>query len=147
MDQTPETIRLTADVVVTTTDGHVALVKRGWDPFEGMWALPGGHVDQGERIRTAGARELAEEAGIYALPEELVRVDVFDAPDRDPRGRYITVAYHLEVLPGTEIVAGDDAVDVAWWPLNALPPLAFDHAEIIDAVKATYPAPTAIERF
>ena len=140
MGENIERVRLTADVVVTTLDGYVVLVKRGWEPFEGMWALPGGHVDQGERIRAAGARELAEEAGIHASPEDLVQVDIFDAPGRDPRGRYVTVAYHLEVLPDTKSVAGDDAVAVMWWPLNDLPPLAFDHAEIIERVKATYPA-------
>ena len=140
-----ETIKYTADVVVTTLDGHVALVKRGWEPFEGMWALPGGHVDKGESSVAAAARELAEEAGIFASPEELTLAGVFDAPDRDPRGRYVTVAYHLEVVSGTSIEAGDDAVDVAWWPLNALPPLAFDHAEIIETVKASYPAAPAWE--
>lgn len=145
MTEKTENVQLTADVVVTTLNGYVALVKRGWPPFKGMWALPGGYVDPGERIRDAAARELAEEAGIHALPSELVRVDIFDAPDRDPRGRFVTVAYHLEVVSGTGIEAGDDAVEVAWWPLNALPPLAFDHIEIIETVKATYPAKPANE--
>lgn len=145
MDEKTEQVRLTADVVVTTLDGYVALVKRGWDPFEGMWALPGGHVDPGERIRDAAARELAEEAGVSALPAELVQVDIFDAPGRDPRGRYVTVAYHLETLPGTTLTAGHDAVAVRWWPLNDLPPLAFDHAEIINRVKAAYPARLSAE--
>lgn len=140
MDDKSESTQLTADVVVTSLSGFVALVKRGWPPFEGMWALPGGYVDRGERIRTAAARELAEEAGITVRPEQLVRVDIFDAPDRDPRGRFVSVAYHLEVLPGTMLTAGDDAVEAAWWPLNALPPLAFDHAEIIETVKTLYPA-------
>lgn len=141
-----ETIKYTADVVVTSLSGFVALVKRGWEPFEGMWALPGGHVDSGETAPAAAARELAEEAGVYALPEELTLAGIFDAPGRDPRGRYVTVAYHLEVLPGTMLTAGDDAVDVAWWPLNALPPLAFDHAEIIESVKVAYPALPVAER-
>jgi len=145
MDDKTENVQLTADVVVTSLSGFVALVKRGWPPFEGMWALPGGYVDPGERIRDAAARELAEEAGITVRPDQLARVDIFDAPDRDPRGRFVTVAYHLEVVSGTGIEAGDDAVDVAWWPLNALPPLAFDHAEIIETVKASYPAAPAQE--
>ncbi|MFE6975482.1 NUDIX domain-containing protein [Streptomyces sp. NPDC057682] len=126
-----ETIRYTADTVVTTTDGHVLLIQRGWDPYEGHWALPGGHVDPGETSRTAAARELAEEAGVHASPQELVQVGTFDQPGRDPRGRYVTVAYHLTVLPGTPIKAGTDARQAQWWPLNSLPPLAFDHADII----------------
>lgn len=133
--ETIETIRYTADVVVTTTDDHVLLIKRGWDPHKGMWALPGGHVDPGETSRDAAARELAEEASVYALPAELEQIGVFDRPDRDPRGRYITVAYRLTVIPGQPIEAGDDATRAEWWPLADLPPLAFDHAEIIAATQ------------
>ncbi|MFB7957509.1 NUDIX domain-containing protein [Streptomyces sp. NPDC056045] len=134
MSEPFETIRYTADVVVITTDGHVLLIKRGWEPHAGRWALPGGHVDPGETSRAAAARELAEEAGVYAAPGELVQVGVWDRPDRDPRGRYVTVAYRLTVLPGTGIEARTDAADARWWPLTALPPvLAFDHAEILRA--------------
>jgi len=131
--ETIETIRYTADVVVTTTDGYLLLIERGWDPFKGQWALPGGHVDVGETSRDAAARELAEEAGVYAAPEELDQIGTFDRPDRDPRGRYVTVAYHLTVISGTPVEAGDDATNAQWWPLNDLPPLAFDHADIIAA--------------
>nr|WP_249399989.1 NUDIX hydrolase [Streptomyces argyrophyllae] len=133
MTETFESIRYTADVVVTTTDGYVLLIERGWDPFKGQWALPGGLVDPGETSRDAAARELAEEAGVYAAPEELVQVGTFDRPDRDPRGRYVTVAYHLTVIPGTIAEAGDDATNAQWWSLSDLPPLAFDHADILAA--------------
>ncbi|MEU4925131.1 NUDIX hydrolase [Streptomyces yokosukanensis] len=132
-----EVIRYTADVVVTTTDGYVLLIERGWDPFKGQWALPGGHVDPGETSRVAAARELAEEAGVHATPAELEQVGTFDQPDRDPRGRYVTVAYHLAVIPGTVIEAGDDATNAQWWPLSDLPPLAFDHADILTAAMAS----------
>ncbi|MFF5617725.1 NUDIX domain-containing protein [[Kitasatospora] papulosa] len=134
--ETFETIRYTADVVVTTTDGYLLLIERGWDPHAGQWALPGGHVDPGETSRAAAARELAEEAGVYAAPEELTQVGTWDAPGRDPRGRYVTVAYQLTVISGTPAEAGDDAVNVRWWPLTDLPPLAFDHADIIATVTA-----------
>ncbi|MEW2272163.1 NUDIX hydrolase [Streptomyces griseofuscus] len=133
MTETFEEIRYTADVVVTTTDGYVLLIERGWDPHKGCWALPGGHVDPGETSRTAAVRELGEEAGVYAAPEELVQLGVWDQPGRDPRGRYITVVYQLTVIPGTIIEAGDDATDAQWWPLSGLPPLAFDHADILAA--------------
>ncbi|MCT4355881.1 NUDIX hydrolase [Streptomyces sp. Je 1-79] len=131
MTETIETIRYTADVVVTTTDGYVLLIERGWDPFKGQWALPGGHVDPGETSRAAAARELAEEAGVHATSEELTQVGVFDEPNRDPRGRYVTVVYHLTVIPGTIVEAGDDATRAEWWPLGDLPQLAFDHAAIL----------------
>lgn len=140
MPETFETIRYTADVVVTTTDGHVLLIERGWDPFKGQWALPGGHVDTGETSRAAAARELAEEAGVHASPEELVQLGVFDAPARDPRGRYVTVAYHLTVIPGKIIEAGDDATNAEWWPLSDLPPVAFDHADILRVLTDRHPA-------
>ncbi|MFF9893833.1 NUDIX domain-containing protein [Streptomyces albidoflavus] len=131
----PEAIRLTADVVVTTTDGRVLLIERGWDPHQGMWALPGGHVDPGEDVSAAAVRELAEEVGVHADPAELSRLGTWAAPGRDPRGRYVTVAHHLVVLPGTAIKAGTDAKTVRWWPLSDLPELAFDHAEIIAVLK------------
>lgn len=131
MNETPETIRYTADVVVTTPDDHVLLIERGWAPFKGMWALPGGHVDAGETSLAAAVRELAEEAGVYATEVDLTLLGVWDGPGRDPRGRYVTVAYHLRVPSGTEVRAGDDATNARWWPLDALPPLAFDHEEIL----------------
>ncbi|WPO70226.1 NUDIX hydrolase [Streptomyces sp. KN37] len=133
MSESFETIRFTADVVVTTTDGYVLLIERRWAPFKGQWALPGGHVDPGETSRVAAARELGEEAGVYAAPGELEPIGVFDQPDRDPRGRYVTVAYHLTVVPGTIVEAGDDAANAQWWPLSDLPELAFDHADILRA--------------
>ncbi len=71
---------------------------------------------------------------MYATPGELEQVGTFDRPDRDPRGRYITVAYHLTVVPGTIVEAGDDATRAEWWPLSNLPPLAFDHADILRTV-------------
>jgi len=136
MTESLEAIRYTADVVVTTTDGHVLLIERGWEPFKGQWALPGGYVDPGETSRAAAARELAEEASVYAAPEELTQVGVFDQPHRDPRGRFVTVAYQLTVISGLPIKAGDDATRAEWWPLSDLPPLAFDHADIIRAAVA-----------
>ncbi|MFE2326111.1 NUDIX domain-containing protein [Streptomyces sp. NPDC059385] len=143
MSESLEAIRYTADVVATTPDGHVLLIERGWDPFKGQWALPGGHVDPGETARAAAARELAEEAGVHAAPEELHQLGVWDEPNRDPRGRYVTVAYHLEVLPGLPIEAGDDATNAQWWPLATLPyPLAFDHADILAAAMRRRIQPT-----
>ncbi|MFF4337497.1 NUDIX domain-containing protein [[Kitasatospora] papulosa] len=133
-DTEPETIYYTADVVLVTDDGQIALVERRWDPFKGRHALPGGHVDRKERNRAAASRELFEEAGVQVDPADLVRLDVFDEPDRDPRGRYVTIVYLARVPAGTVLTAGDDALTATWWPLTSLPPLAFDHAEILDAV-------------
>lgn len=129
---TDETIRYTADVVLFAA-GHVLLIERGWDPYEGHWALPGGHVDVGETSLVAAARELKEEAGIAVSVADLRQVGAFDAPGRDPRGRYVSVAYTATLPALVPPTAGDDATAARWWPLDALPNLAFDHADILAA--------------
>lgn len=134
-----ETIRYTADVVTLTGAGDVLLIERDWPPYQGAWALPGGHVDPGEKSRRAGVRELAEETGVQVSAGDLRQIGVFDEPDRDPRGRYVTVAYKVVVPDGTPVIAGDDARTARWWPLDGLPPLAFDHADIIAAAVAPTP--------
>ncbi|MFI1177862.1 NUDIX domain-containing protein [Streptomyces melanogenes] len=131
-DTTDETIRYTADVVLLSA-GQVLLVLRAWDPYEGYWALPGGHVDAGETSRVAAARELAEEAGIAVPVADLRQAGAFDAPGRDPRGRYVSAAYTATLPAPVPPTAGDDARAARWWPLDALPDLAFDHADILAA--------------
>ncbi|MFJ6770945.1 NUDIX domain-containing protein [Kitasatospora sp. NPDC091257] len=130
-EEVVEPIRYTADVVATTPGGRVLLIERGWPPFEGAWALPGGHMDSGETSRDAAARELAEETGVRVDAADLLQLGVWDAPGRDPRGRYVTVAYLAVVPDSTPIAAGDDARTARWWMWNDLPPLAFDHSSIL----------------
>ncbi|MEU0001816.1 NUDIX hydrolase [Streptomyces microflavus] len=127
-----EAIRYTADIVLLTDD-HVLLIERRWNPYAGSWALPGGHVDAGEASLQAAVRELKEETGITVLAKDLRQVGAFDAPGRDPRGRYVTVAYTATLPEPVTPTPLDDAADARWWPINALPPLAFDHADILTA--------------
>ncbi|MFD7734306.1 NUDIX domain-containing protein [Kitasatospora phosalacinea] len=125
---TAETIRYTADVVAVRPDGSVLLIERGWPPHQGLLALPGGHVDTGESALAAAVRELHEETGVLIDTGDLVLIGVYDEPDRDPRGRYVSAAYLARVPADTQARAGDDATSVHWTPLNALPEqLAFDH--------------------
>ncbi|MEV5887683.1 NUDIX hydrolase [Streptomyces sp. NPDC052020] len=132
MTQTEE-IRYTADVVLLAGN-RVLLIQRDWPPYEGMWALPGGHVDAGESSREAAVRELEEETGITVSASDLRQVGAFDDPGRDPRGRYVTVAY-VATLPDPVLpTAGDDARAARWWPLDDLPQLAFDHARILGSL-------------
>ncbi|HEX5495245.1 MAG TPA: NUDIX hydrolase [Mycobacteriales bacterium] len=133
-DTIPETARLTADVVcVADRDGvpHVLLIRRRWNPYEGMWALPGGHVDTGETVQETATRELAEETGIHT--SAMVLVGVYSTPGRDPRGRYVTWAYVARLDTTPEPTAGDDARAAQWTPLpEALASiLAFDHNTIL----------------
>lgn len=64
---------------------------------------------------------------------DLREIGTWNQPGRDPRGRYSTDAYLVVVPAGTPIAAGTDARTAQWWPLDALPPLAFDHADILAA--------------
>lgn len=148
-DSQHESIRYTADVVVLHTgdDGElrVLLIQRRWDPYARRQALPGGHVNRGETARQAGARELAEETGIRVAEEDLVEIGVYDAPGRDPRGRYVSVAFLvvLELDRAATPAAGDDATHAQWQVVTLTPAeLAFDHHVILaDAVsRAMTPA-------
>jgi len=111
-------------------DLNVLLVKRGQEPFKGMWALPGGFMEWDESCEETAARELFEETGVKDV--ELKMVGVFSEPGRDPRGTIVSVAY-LGVVDGgdLELNAGDDAAEAAWFKLSDLPDLGFDHSEIL----------------
>lgn len=119
--------RLTVDAVVVR-DESVLLVRRGREPFEGAWALPGGFVDRGERLEQAVLRELLEETGIQG--EIMGLVGSYSRPDRDPRGHTVSVVYALDPGDG-EASGGDDAAEAAWHDLADPPDLAFDHGEIL----------------
>lgn len=131
-----EATRYTADVVAVTPDGRVLLIERDWPPYQGEWALPGGHVDPGENSAEAAVRELAEETGVRVSIEQLRPAGRWDEPGRDPRGRYVTDVYLVVVPAGTPVAAGDDARTARWWRLDSLPTLAFDHADILSKATA-----------
>ncbi len=82
-----------------------------------------------ETLEECALRELKEETGLTPTGE-IVELKSFSTVDRDPRGRTITVAYLIE-MPLTEVAGGDDAAEAKWFPLEELPPLAFDHDEIL----------------
>lgn len=132
----PYLVAVSVDVVIFSLfmaeqDLRVLLVQRGAPPFEGMWALPGGFVQADESLAAAAARELEEETGVASVYME--QLFTFGDPVRDPRLRVITVA-HFALVPYDAIKprAGSDAQATSWFSVFALPPLAFDHREIID---------------
>ncbi|HEY6579508.1 MAG TPA: NUDIX hydrolase [Rubrobacter sp.] len=126
----PETPKLMVDVVIPSDDG-VVLVRRGSEPFEGQWALPGGFVEVGETVRQAAVREAAEETGLAVEVSRLV--GVYSEPDRDPRGHNVSIAFLARVLGG-QMQASTDAAEVELLD-PATVELAFDHRRIIaDAI-------------
>ena len=115
-------------------DFDILLVKRKYPPFEGSFALPGGGVEINEDLEAAARRELLEEAGIALdpAPGVLSQFRAYGAPGRDPRCRVVSVVFWTLIDRSAAIAkAGDDASEVRWFPLDALPPLAFDHGKII----------------
>ena len=123
----PETPRLVVDVVIPAEEG-VVLIRRGSDPFEGQWALPGGFVEVGETVEEAAVREAAEETGLAV--EVALLVGVYSDPERDPRGHNVSVAFLARVLSG-QLSAATDAAEVAVLDPGSVE-VAFDHRRIIE---------------
>lgn len=128
---------VTADCVLFGFDGsalNVLLVRRANDPFKGCWAFPGGFMDMDESAEECARRELCEETGLEV--DSLRQFHTFSVPLRDPRGRTVTVAFY-GLVRVCDVAGGDDAADARWFPLDGLPPLAFDHDLILQgALKA-----------
>ena len=119
------------DCAVFGFDGQnikILLIKRGIEPYKGLWALPGGFMRMNETTDECIRRELREETSF--LPSVIEQFAVFSALDRDPRERVVSVAYY-SLVRQSEVVGGDDASDARWFALSALPELAFDHKEIL----------------
>jgi len=129
---------VSADVVLFAGKGEdlkVLLIRRKNEPFKDRWALPGGFLDERETLEACAARELAEETGITGVALEQLRA--FSDPDRDPRGRVITIVFMGVLDQPIPATGADDAAEAKWWPVDDLPPLAFDHDRVI---------PTALDR-
>ncbi len=127
---------VTADSVVMTMESapQVLLIERGFDPYKGCWAFPGGFMNMDETAEQCAIRELEEETGLHVT--ELYQIGAYSKVDRDPRGRTITVAYLVIVDKTIAVTGQDDAAKAKWFPIDALPPLAFDHEDIMqDAIK------------
>ena len=125
---------VTADcVVIAQATREVLLIQRGIEPFKGCWAFPGGFMNMDETTEQCAVRELEEETGLRV--SSLRQIGTYSKVDRDPRGRTITVAYLALIDAPVSVKGQDDAAQAQWFPLSALPPLAFDHAEIMqDAI-------------
>ncbi len=133
---------VTVDVVILTlADGvlQALLVCRGEDPFEGMWAVPGGFKRPTETLDEAAVRELREETGVDGA-SQLTQFGAYGDPERDPRMNVVTIAYLAVLRDVPNIASGSDAAAAAVLPvsdvLSGKVELAFDHRRIVrDAVE------------
>ena len=121
---------------IVVCSSHVLLIKRANFPGKGLWALPGGHINPNETLKNAALRELKEETGINSNLE-LVKSSTFDDPNRSPRGRVITTAFHWYKCGSlSDIKAGDDACEAKWFSLHDIyrmrSQITEDHFHIID---------------
>lgn len=127
---------LTVDAVIFSKSDaglDVLLIRRAHEPYKDRWAFAGGYVNIDEVIDDAVHRELKEETNISNV--SLTRFEVFDALDRDPRERTVSVVYYGFINGSKESInAGDDANDAKWFSVNKLPELAFDHSVILKKI-------------
>ena len=128
---------VTADCVVITKEAEpkVLLIQRGADPYKGCWAFPGGFMNMDETTEQCAIRELEEETGLKV--STVRQIGAYSKVDRDPRGRTITVAYLAIIDKPAQVTGQDDATKAEWFPLSALPELAFDHADIMADATST----------
>ncbi len=135
------TIALTTDAVVFSKlkkDFYVLLIQRKNEPFKAMWALPGGFVEEHEKLNVACQRELKEETSLDVAIEQFSLLGIFDDVNRDPRSRTVSVAYFCLLNEQRAVSASDDAQDADWFRLDELQNLnlAFDHFKIIEKAKS-----------
>ena len=124
---------VTVDAILISEQNSVLLIERGAEPFLGKWALPGGFIDMDEEVEEACKREVEEETGLKV--ESLKQFKAFGDVFRDPRHRTISVVFYAFLKNEPIPQAGDDAAKAQWFPINQLPELAFDHAQILDEFK------------
>jgi 8-oxo-dGTP diphosphatase len=138
-DQIIETGMSCADLIVLVDTGHnykFLSIKRGKDPFKGMWALPGGNIDEDETPLDAAVRELEEETNLIIDPDHFYYVGLFDKPYRDPRNKNcVSHAFVILLDEEPKVIAGDDATECTWNDVTyggvVEVDMAFDHKEII----------------
>lgn len=143
-DHQPPLMAVSVDVAVFSRVGgvpHVVLIRRGNEPFQGAWALPGGFVEVDEDLPSAAVRELEEETGIELDPTMLTQVGAYGSPGRDPRLRVVDVLFWVSVPEPPEPVGGSDAAHSQLIPVDTALrsdfELAFDHPLVLrDAVTA-----------
>ena len=122
---------VTTDCVIFGYEGNtlkVLLIERGNEPFKGYWAFPGGFLNMEESAEEGAKRELYEETG---LKDAFIKqFHTYTDPNRDPRGRVISIAYYA-LVEISEVKGGDDAAQARWFAIDEVPALAFDHDQML----------------
>lgn len=129
---------VTVDALIYTAENnrlYILLIQRGTDPFKGKWAFPGGFIHMDELLEAACRRELKEETGLEV--NEMKQFRAYDAIDRDPRQRTISVVFSAQLPEKEPVTGGDDASRARWFSVGELPELAFDHQQILDDFLST----------
>ncbi len=125
-------LAMTVDTIIVSSKDNrkmILLIQRKFDPFQNFWALPGGFVGMEETLQQAAVRELYEETGLRNI--RLNQFFTFDAIGRDPRHRTVTTVFCGNIDIPMPVTGGDDANHADWFPIDSLPEMAFDHAQII----------------
>ncbi len=133
---------VTVDALLFFENGQnfeLLLIKRKHEPFKNAWAIPGGFVDQNETLDMAVQRELLEETGVSGI--DLLQFKAYGNPGRDPRGHTVSIVFYAFAYEKPKAIAADDASDTAWFSVDDLPPMAFDHQHIIQEARNLILAP------
>lgn len=135
---------LTVDILVTIAKKEVLLIKRAKPPFEDRLVMPGGHVEDGEELCVAAARELEEETRLTVSSKDLVALLVLDAIDRDPRpGRRVSHVFWIDLVDRSLVEmcrAESDAKEIVIRSLDSLTvnEIGFDHWLAIENIKRRF---------
>lgn len=128
-----QSIKVATDAVIFTVRGGelmALLIQMKKTPYTGMWAVPGGLIEQNETSEDAARRILKTQTGV--TDAHLEQLATFDDPKRDRLGRVISVAYvALVSSEHVELKTTEKYLDVRWWPVRKLPALAYDHKGIL----------------
>jgi len=126
-------IKVTVDAMVfdrSNGNTRILLIQRKNDPDKGHWAFPGGFVEDDEDLEAAALRELEEETGMKL--KQLKQFCTVGTPGRDTRFRTVSIVYYTITEAALHQVKGDDdAADAQWFTITHLPPMAFDHHDIL----------------
>ncbi len=125
---------VTVDIVILCPhekQTKLLLIQRGNEPYKNKWAFPGGFIEMDEMLVESAVRELHEETGLQGV--KLQQFRAYGDPGRDPRGRTVSVVFYGFTDIKNSIVAGsDDAKNAAWFSLDNIPDMAFDHNLVLD---------------